>query len=212
MKPTIHTMEQRSDEWFAVRCGKLTASRVADALAKTKTGWGAARERYLTEVVLERITGQVVPLGFTSADMQWGTDTEPEARAAYEFRLDAAVEEVGFVDHGTIKNFGCSPDGLVLEGGMVEIKCPASHTHLKTILDNKIPPQYIKQMQAQMLICQRRWCDFVSFDPRMPPHLTYWSKRLPVWDKAEDTLPFLADVNAFLKDANEMVERLDEKQ
>lgn len=209
MKPVIYDMEQRSDEWFAVRCGKLTASRVADATARTRSGWGAARERYLTEVVLERITGQVVPLGFTTADMQWGTDTEPDARAAYEFRVDVAVEEVGFVDHATIENFGCSPDGFVGDDGLVEIKCPASHTHLKTILADKIPPQYIKQMQAQMMICQREWCDFVSFDPRMPPHLTYWSKRLHLSD---DLKELSDDVQEFLKNVDGMVESLNEKR
>src|SRR5690606_18755999 len=103
---------QRTDEWFAARLGKMTASRIADVCARTKTGWGASRKNYMADLVAERLTGKKVE-GFTNAAMQWGTDMEPEARIAYEFYRDSSVSEVGFVPHPSIAETGASPDGLV---------------------------------------------------------------------------------------------------
>jgi hypothetical protein len=130
-------MEQRSEEWFAARCGKVTASRVADIIAKTKTGASASRENYLAQLVCERLTGKPAE-SYSNAAMQWGTDTEPFARAAYEARMDLLVTEVGFIDHPWIAMSGASPDGLANEG-MVEIKAPNTSTHLQTLLDRKVP-------------------------------------------------------------------------
>jgi putative phage-type endonuclease len=199
-------MEQRSDDWYKIRCGKLTASRISDATAKLKSGgWGASRDRYLTEVVIERLTGQVAQMNFVSADMQWGIDTEPEARASYEFRTGSEVMEVGFVDIEDIM-MGCSPDGLVGDDGCVEFKCPASHTHLSYLLKKKIPGNYAMQMQMQMLVCDRAWCDFVSYDPRMPPHLQMWIQRLPrlpdelMNELRDDCVTFLNDVDKTVAD------------
>jgi putative phage-type endonuclease len=169
---------QGSPEWFAVRLGKVTASRVNDVIAKTKTGWGASRANYAAELIAERLTGKATE-GFTNAAMQWGTDCEPDARRAYEFRTDAEVVQVGFASHPTIAMSGCSPDGLVGERGLVEIKCPNTATHLDTLLNQEVPGKYVTQMMWQMACTGRAWCDFVSFDPRLPESMRLFVKRVP---------------------------------
>lgn len=171
------TIIQGSPEWFAVRCGKVTASRVADVTAKTKTGWGASRANYMAELIAERLTGVTAP-SYTNAAMQWGTETEPQARAAYSFRTNADVAEVGFVDHAIIKMSGASPDGLVGDDGLIELKCPNTATHIDTLLGDEIDGKYIKQMQWQMACTGRKWCDFVSFDPRMPESMRLLIQRV----------------------------------
>jgi putative phage-type endonuclease len=163
-------IEQRTDEWFAQRLGKVTASRVADVIAKTKTGPSASRDNYATQLVLERLTNAKGEF-FTNAAMQWGTDTEPMARQAYELKRNVFVDEVGFIDHPTIDMSGASPDGLVDKTGLVEIKCPESKTHMEYLLSGKPPAKYIPQMMWQMACTGREWCDFVSFDPRFPTNL-----------------------------------------
>lgn len=168
---------QQSPEWFAARCGKVTASRIADLMAKTKTGWGASRANYMAELVAERLSGTVAE-GFTNAAMKHGTETEPMARAAYQFFRDAEVQEIGFVLHPVIDMSGCSPDGLVGTDGMVEIKCPNTATHIDTLLGAGIPDKYLKQMQWQMMCCERSWCDFVSFDPRLPTRMQLFVQRV----------------------------------
>jgi putative phage-type endonuclease len=168
---------QGSPEWFAARCGKVTASRIADLMARTKTGWGAGRGNYMAELVAERLTGTVAE-GFTNAAMKHGTETEPEARAAYEFFRNTAVQEVGFVLHPEIDLAGCSPDGLVSVDGMLEIKCPNTATHIETLLGGEIADKYVKQMQWQMRCCDRQWCDFVSYDPRLPERMQLFVRRV----------------------------------
>ncbi len=168
---------QGSPEWFQIRCGKLTASRMADATAKTKTGWGAGRKNLMAQLVAERLTGTVAE-SYSNAAMQWGTDTEPEARAAYEFYQGVDVVEIGFIDHPSIPMTGCSPDGLVGDDGMVEIKCPNTATHIDTLLKGTIPSKYVKQMQWQMACAGRDWCDFVSYDPRMPEEMKLFVSRV----------------------------------
>lgn len=162
--------EQRTEEWFAQRLGKVTASRVADVIAKTKTGASASRENYATQLVLERLTNKQAEF-YSNAAMQWGTDTEPMARQAYELKRGVFVDEVGFIDHPTIEMSGASPDGLVGKNGLVEIKCPESKTHMEYLLSGKAPAKYIPQMMWQMACTGREWCDFVSFDPRFPENL-----------------------------------------
>ena len=174
-------MKQLSDEWFAVRLGKVTASRVADVIAKTKTGWGASRANYMSELIVERLTGQQAEK-FTNGAMQWGVEKEPDARAAYEFRTDYEVTECGFLWHGKIAMTGASPDGLVNAGelGLLEIKCPATATHIETLLSGKIPGKYITQMQWQLSCCEARtFADFVSYDPRLPESMRLFVKRVP---------------------------------
>jgi putative phage-type endonuclease len=169
-------MEQRTEEWFAARCGKVTASRVADIIAKTKTGASASRDNYLAQLVCERMTGKPAE-SYSNAAMQWGTDTEPFARAAYEARMDLLVTEVGFIDHPWITMSGASPDGLANEG-MVEIKCLNTATHIDTLLSQTVPAKYITQMMWQMACADRPWVDFVSFDPRLPERHQLFIKRI----------------------------------
>jgi len=162
--------EQRTEEWFAQRLGKVTASRVADVIAKTKTGASASRDNYATQLILERLTNKQAEF-YSNAAMQWGTETEPMARQAYELKRGVFVDEVGFIDHPTIEMSGASPDGLVGKNGLVEIKCPESKTHMEYLLSGKAPAKYIPQMMWQMACTGREWCDFVSFDPRFPENL-----------------------------------------
>lgn len=170
-------IEQRSNEWFAVRLGKVTASRVADLMAKTKSGYSTSRDNYMAQLVVERITGEKAE-SFTNSAMQWGTDQEPFARAAYEAVLGVLVDELGFAQHPTIEGAGASPDGLVGDDGLVEIKCPNTGTMIETLLSGAIPAKYVTQMQFQMACTGRAWCDFACFDPRMPAKAQLFVKRL----------------------------------
>ena len=160
-------IEQGTPEWHQLRLGKVTASRVADILATTRTGPSASRQNYLIELALQRSTGNIEP-SYTNAAMEWGTQTEPQARAAYEVETGNFVDQVAFIDHPTIAWFGCSPDGLVGDDGLIEIKCPNSATHWEYFKAKKPPQKYVIQMQTQLAVTGRKWCDFVSFDPRMP--------------------------------------------
>jgi putative phage-type endonuclease len=174
----IEMMDQGSESWFQVRIGKVTASRVADVIAKTKTGYSASRDNYMAQLVCERLTGQKGE-SFTNAAMQHGTDTEPLARAAYEALQDVLVDEVGFVPHPTIEMAGASPDGMVGEDGLLEIKCPNTATHIETLISKVVPSKYNTQMQFQMACTGRKWCDFVSFDNRLPAELQLFVTRVP---------------------------------
>ena len=201
-------MEQRTEEWFAARCGKVTASRVADIVAKTKTGYSASRENYLAQLVCERMTSKPAE-SYSNAAMQWGTDQEPFARAAYEADKDVLVEEVGFVVHPTIEGAGASPDGLVGLFGLVEIKCPNTATHIQTLLDQKVPEKYNIQMQWQMACTGRQWCDFVSFDPRMAEGLQLFIKRVeydPIYvaQLEKEVINFLMDVEDKIQQLNKL--------
>jgi len=168
---------QGTPEWHQLRLGKVTASRVADILAKTKTGVSASRGNYLIELAIQRVTGQIEE-SYTNAAMAWGTETEPKARMAYEVFNDVLVEQVPFVDHPTIKGFGASPDGLVNIDGLCEIKCPNSATHWSYLKSGEPPNKYFIQMQAQIACTQRDWNDFISFDPRMPEKSRLFVKRV----------------------------------
>jgi len=198
-------MEQRTEEWFAARLGKVTASRVADVIAKTKTGYSASRDNYMAQLVCERLTGQQGE-SFTNAAMQHGTDTEPLARSAYEAYADLMVEEVGFVQHPKIEMAGASPDGLVGLFGMLEIKCPNTATHIDTLLTQSVPTKYITQMQWQMRCCERQWCDYVSFDNRLPAELQLFVKRVEF--DSEYVAMLEEEVTKFLKELDEKVNKL----
>jgi putative phage-type endonuclease len=187
------SVEQGSDEWLHIRLGKVTASGVADVLAKTKSGISASRGNYLIKLALQRTTG-VIEDGFTSDAMQWGIDNEAQARVAYEVTSGNFVDQVGFVEHPSIAWFGCSPDGLVGNNGLVEIKCPNSATHWSYIRADAPPTKYYIQMQAQMACTNREWCDFVSFDPRMPDRSKLFIKRVM---RSND---FIADMEAEVKE------------
>lgn len=170
-------IEQGTKEWFKIRLGKVTASGVADILAKTKSGPSASRANYLIKLAIQRVTGEIEE-GFTNDAMQWGKDHEAQARVAYEVVSGNFVDQVGFVDHPSIKWFGASPDGLVASDGLVEIKCPNSATHWSYIKADGPPSKYYIQMQAQMACTDRKWCDFVSYDPRMPERSQLFIKRV----------------------------------
>lgn len=194
-------IEQRSADWFAIRCGKVTASRIADVMAKLKSGQPAAtRTNYQAQLVTERLTGTVAD-SFTNAAMQWGIDTEDQARAMYAFHTGHETAEIGFVVHPTIADSGASPDGLVGEDGLVEIKCPNSATHIDTLKGGDIPDKYVKQMQWQMACTGRAWCDFASFDPRLPVEMQLHVERVErddilIAEIEAEVIAFLADVEA----------------
>ena len=191
-------IEQGTPEWFAQRLGKVTASRVSDIIAKTKTGVSASRANYLAQLVAERLTGQAADT-FKSGAMQHGTETEPQARMAYEAETGLMVTEVPMIEHQLIEMAGASPDGYVGDDGLVEIKCPNTSTHIATLMADKAPSQYIPQMQWQMACTGRAWCDFVSFDPRMPEDMQLFIKRVPrdnalIAEYEAEVVKFLAEV------------------
>ena len=196
----LETADQRSEDWYAARCGKATASRFKDAMATLKNGQPAqAAKEYLTELVVERLTGQPVTK-FTTAAMQWGTEQEAAARAAYEQSAGVQVEETGFVAHDVLMA-GCSPDGLVDWDGLIEIKCPwNTGVHIETLLSG-MPADHMPQVQGQMWITGRQWCDFVSYDPRMPVELQLHIQRINrdpayVADLERQVTEFLNEVGA----------------
>jgi putative phage-type endonuclease len=201
----LETATQRDADWYAARLGKATASRFKDAIAALKSGAPAQAQRdYLTELVVERLTQQPIQR-FQNAAMTWGTEQEPAARAAYERITGRIVEETGFVAHDTLMA-GCSPDGLVDWDGLIEIKCPwGTANHIETLL-NGMPAEHMPQVQGQMWITGREWCDFVSYDPRMPAELQLHVQRIQR-DEA-----FIADlerrVTSFLAEVGTQVEAL----
>ena len=203
---------QGSDEWKQLRLGKVTASRVADMVARTKSGYGARRANYAAQLIAERLTGQPAE-SYVNAAMQHGTDTEPEARNAYEFYQGVTVEQVAFVPHPTIAGAGCSPDGLVDcpggtgDDGMVEIKCPNTATHIDTLLGQSTPARYIDQIQFQMACTGRKWCDFVSYDPRLPEHMRLFVRRVSRDDNRIAELE--TEAIAFLKEIASKIEQLE---
>lgn len=196
---------QGSDEWLAIRCGKVTASRVADVVARTKTGWGASRANYMAELLTERLTGQPAER-YMNAAMSWGQDNEGAAREAYEWHSAMEVQQVGFVHHPTILNSGASPDGLVGKEGLVELKAPNTATHLETLLGQTVPDKYVKQMQWQMACTERAFCDFVSFDPRLPDAMRLFVQRIERDDAMIAALE--KDVAIFLKELDEKIDAL----
>jgi len=201
-------MEQRTDEWYLARLGKVTASRISDVMAKTKAGYGASRANYMAELIVERLTGKPGD-SYQNAAMMWGTNTEPLARAAYEAHRGVLVEEVGFVPHPTISMAGASPDGLVGDDGLVEIKCPNTATHIETLMTGNVPLKYILQMHWQMICTGREWCDFVSFDPRMPENMQLFVARYMFSnDTASD---MTKEVTAFLAELDDKVSKLKEQ-
>jgi putative phage-type endonuclease len=200
-------MIQGSPEWLEARLGKVTASRIADVIAKTKTGVSASRGTYMAELIAERLTGKQSP-SFSNSSMLWGTECEPLARAAYEAETGAWVTECGIIDHPTIAMTGASPDGLIGDDGTLEIKCPETKAHIETLIAKKAPTKYIPQMMWQMACTGRQWCDFVSFDPRMPEHLQIFKTRVPRDEKLIAEIE--AVVTTFLLEINEIIEKLGE--
>jgi putative phage-type endonuclease len=195
-------LEQGTEAWRQARCGSLGASSVHEALARTKSGWGASRANILARLLIERLTG-IPQDAYTNAAMQHGIETEPEARAAYQFEAGMLVKQIGLRKHATIAGTHASPDGLVGDDGLLEIKCPATATHLDRLLGEPIPGKYIIQMQWQLAVTGRAWCDYVSFDPRMPENMRLHIERVTRDDRhiAEieaQVREFLAELEAKL--------------
>jgi putative phage-type endonuclease len=201
-------IEQGSEAWKLLKVGKVSASRMAELLAKTKTGaFAASRAKYMAQLLCERMTGEPTEF-FTSQAMQRGTEIEPVARAAYEAENLTSVEQVAWVEHPTIPMAGCSPDGFVGEHGLVEIKCKEIHNHLDSILNDRIDPDHQAQMMWQMCVTGRQWCDYVCFDDRAPEGLQLFVKRL---HRDEEKIKQMEDeVRTFLKDLENMIQKLNE--
>ena len=198
-------IEQGSDAWRKIRLGKVTASRVHDVTARIKSGWAASRANYAAALIAERLTG-TVHATYTNGAMEWGTDTEPQARAAYEFHTDTDVEQIAFVDHPSICMSGCSPDGLIGSDGLLEIKCPNTATHIATLLSAVPDKKYVLQVQWQMACTGRKWADLASFDPRLPPEMQLSVTRV---DRDTDCIRELEiEVLKFLCELEVTLERL----
>jgi putative phage-type endonuclease len=157
-----HDIQQNSPEWFALRIGKFTASTFKDLFAKPGS---VTYEKAINKVVYELITAQS-PESFSNEWMVRGSELEPLARKAYEDEKMVVVKNGGFFVMN--EYVGASPDGLVGIDGLIEIKCPAYHTHIDYLLKKKVPADYYCQMQGQMFVTGRQWCDFVSYHPNLP--------------------------------------------
>lgn len=195
-------LEQRTDAWLSERAGKVTASAIYKVMARTQSGWGADRKNYAAQLVAERLTGEPAQ-GFMNAAMQWGIDTEAQARAMYSISTGESVMEIGFQPHPTIPMAGASPDGLIGDDGLCEIKCPNTATHIDTLRGAPVDQKYLYQMQWQMGCCGRAWCDFVSFDPRLPVELQMHVRRVERDDELLTELE--SEVSAFLAEIDETV-------
>lgn len=198
---------QGTPEWLQARVGRVTASRVADILAKTKTGPSASRAGYLGELVAERLTGVSAAPAYQNDDMRRGIELEPAARFAYEVATGRAAAECGLVLHPTLMA-GASPDGLVGDDGLLEIKCPRTHIHIEYLEGRRAPPKYLPQMAWQCICTERSWVDFVSYDPRMPERLQIFVAR---YTPEMDYLKALtADVTEFIAEIDSKVKALSE--
>jgi putative phage-type endonuclease len=202
---------QRTDEWLEARLGCVTASRIEAVMAKGKGSTpSATRKNYMFELVVETLTGSSGEGGYMNSDMQRGIDLEPLAVSAYEFTSGLGTQEVGFVKHPTIEKSGASPDRLVEEDGLVEIKCPKTANHFKYWMDGTIDRGYILQMQWQMACTGREWCDFVSYDPTVTDpaynlHIRRIERDNALISEIED------EVRAFLTETERTVEQIREK-
>lgn len=197
--------EQGTAEWLHEKCGNVGASRIADVMEKIKSGEAAARRNYRAELICELLTGQSQD-SYCSPEMQRGTELEPFARAAYEIRKGVMVDQTGFVMHPTVKRAGASPDGLVGEDGLLEIKCPKTATHIDYLLNGTVPSDYQPQMLWQMACTGRQWCDFLSYDPRLPEALQIFLVRLM---RDNDRIAEMEKaVVQFNQEIDEVIERL----
>lgn len=196
---------QGTADWFEQRRGKVTASRIADLMARTKSGYAASRQNYLMQLLCERLAGKVEE-SYQSDAMKRGNELEPEARNWYQLETGELVEQVSFIDHPNIAMTGASPDGLVGTDGLIEIKCPNTATHIDTLRTQKPSDRYLKQMQWQMACTGRQWCDFVSFDNRLPDNLAYICIRI----ERDDALiaEIESEVSGFLAELDSVIAEL----
>lgn len=198
-------MQQRTEEWFAARCGKVTASRMKDIIAKSDT---AAYRNYQAEIISERLSGRPAE-SYSSREMQRGTELEPKARAVYLLETGSDVSETGLIPHPSIANSGASPDGLVDNDGLLEIKCPNTATHIDFLLHRQPKREYILQMQWQMACTGRLWCDFVSYDDRLPEPHAYACIRIM---RDPETIELLEQAATdFLAEAEAIIKQLEQR-
>jgi putative phage-type endonuclease len=204
---------QGTPEWLQLRLGHVTASRVADIMAKTKTGASASRQNYLIELAIQRVTG-VIEESYKNEAMIRGTEEEPKARQAYELLTETFVDEVPFVKHKTIEWFGCSPDGIIKNNdgtyNLLEIKNPNSATHWSYIKEGEPPTKYKIQMMAQMACTGAQWCDFFSYDSRMPEGSRHFLKRMMRDNKFIEEME--KEVKTFLDEVAEEVRLMEARQ
>lgn len=197
---------QGDPTWLQERCGRVTASRVGDVVKKLKNGnSSAARETYKMELLTEILTGNTFD-HYVTAEMQWGIETEPLARTAYEIERNIEVERVGLFVHPAIDRAAASPDGLVGDDGIVEFKCPNTVTHLGYIVEDVLPEQYIPQIMWQLACTGRKWADYCSYDPRLPQEFCLFIKRLQRDDKVIAEME--REVEKFIAEVNEMAAKL----
>lgn len=202
---------QNSEEWRQARCGSLGASQIALALARTKTGWGASRANVMATIIAEKLTG-VPEEGYVSEAMRRGKELEAEARLAYELRTGAGVQQVGLVRHPTIVGTHASPDGLIGEHGLIEIKVPNLATHVDYLISQQIPMNYQQQMAWQLICTGRKCCDFCSYAPQLPASMQLFIRpfTLPeTWAKEmeSEVATFLKEVDRKVDDLRHLYER-----
>ena len=196
-------LEQGSDEWKQARLGHVTASNMAEVMSKGKgLGEAVGRYKYKVRLVAERLT-MTAGESYTNAAMQWGIEQEQFACIAYEAQKETFVDKIGFVLHPDIKWLGVSPDRIVGHEGLIEVKCPNTTTHLDYLFENKVPAEYYKQIQCQLWVTGRQWCDFVSYDPRLPKRNQLLIVRTErdeslIKEMEAQTLQFLAEVETLI--------------
>lgn len=196
---------QGSDEWKLAKLGYVSASNIADVMAKVKSGEAITRRKYKVRLVAERLTGKIGE-SYTNPSMEHGVITEPLAKVAYEVKTSSFIDNTGFWKHPTIKWVGCSPDGLVGETGLVECKCPNTTTHIDYLFENKVPTEYYKQIQCQLWVMQKEWVDFISFDDRLPEKKQLFIKR--AYRDEELIKEMEKEVIIFLDEVEQMMEKL----
>lgn len=200
-------MKQLTEEWFAARLGKVTASRIKDVMSRTaKNAYSSMRKTYMLELISERLSGTIIDHYRTPA-MNWGVENEDIARSQYIILTNNNVEQVGFFPHSRLTESGASPDGIVGDDGLIEIKCPNTVTHVTTLVEKKIKNDYILQMQWQMACTGRAWCDFVSFDPRLPERYSIYIQRVERDDNKIQEIE--SEVEAFLLEIDTIMEALE---
>jgi len=204
----IETCEQGSSEWHKLRLGRITASKMKDVLSKGRgTAPSKTAESYMMELLAERLTGEPKPF-FENDAMRWGTETEPQARAMYELKSGNTVKEVAFIAEGD--HLGVSPDGLIGDDGMLEIKCPTTITQIRRALTDNYSNDYYEQIQMQLWIAQRQWCDFLSFDPRLDVDAGYLLQRV---ERDEEFIKNMEEkTGLFITKMNDLYEQLTKEE
>jgi len=199
------TVEQGSDLWKQLRLGHVTASNMADVMSKGKAGEAIGRYKYKIRLVAERMTNTPQE-SYSNAAMEWGIQNEEHAAKAYEAAFNVQTQKTGFWLHPEIRWLGVSPDRLIGEDGLIEIKCPNTTTHLDYIFSGKVPAEYVKQIQCQLWVTDREWCDFVSFDPRLPTRNQLFVVRAKRDEKLMREME--VEVTQFLEEVNKLIARL----